>query len=338
MNALDRFLLLTVQEAVKQGAYIQAAGMLAAAVAVLAAGPVPASVSGDVEHKISVRTAIGKNFGSLASCLEDFSDSHPEVKEVDLEFLVWTDGRFYNVKMMPGDEEAEECIESLLKGISVPFPQNPKDYNFKIDLDAHVRHVHAKGAETRKDGIEETGTKKKKRMRRHNLSLDLLTPIVTSAMSVGTVFVFEYEIAVNRWVALSFTGVAGKVSRDEKITIRGRSYEGTVEGRGGGGGGGVRVFPLGNANRGLLLGTQVRAYVFKLALDDCPPQAEKGQCSGELKNLDLMVEAGWRFVMPFGLSIQLSAEVGAQFGRSLYRFESDPAPWFGGRAAVGWAF
>ena len=54
--------------------------------------------------------------------------------------------------------------------------------------------------------------------------------------------------------------------------------------------------------------------------------------------LDIYAEAGWRFVMPFGLSILIAGEAGAQFGRSLYEFESDPAPWFGGKLAVGWAF
>jgi hypothetical protein len=295
------------------------------------------STSDDMEHKVSVRKAIGKNFDELASCLRDFSDSHPDLKEVSLEFLVWTNGQFYNVNLEPGDPVSEQCVEELLKHVQVPYPEEPQDYSFTIDLDAHVRQAVSLSGEVRKDGPE-PGKKKEERSVHHTLSLDILTPIVTGSMGLGAVFIFEYELAVNRWVALAFTGVAGQISKDEKIKIQGVKHEGKVEGRGGGGGGGIRVYPLGKAPRGLLLGAQVRAYLFNLAFHPCPDGAEEGQCDGELKNLDVLFEAGWRFVLRFGLAIQLSAEVGAQFGRSLYQFDSDPAFYFGGRADVGWVF
>lgn len=295
------------------------------------------TASEDREHKISVRNAIGKNFASLAACLEEFSIDHPDIKEVNLEFVVWTNGRFYNVKIEPKDQASEECIEELLKKVSVPFPEKPKDYSFKIDLDTHVRHLPASNQEIEKDALAKE-KKGKKRTRRHTLSMDLLTPVVTGALGLGVIFLFEYEIAVNRWVAISVTGMAGHVSKDEKLKIQGQKYEGTIKGRGGGGGGGLRVFPLGKAPKGLLLGAQVRAYMFVLEFDECPDNAEEGDCNGELKVLDALFEAGWRFIFPFGLSLQLSAEAGAQFGRSIYKFESDPAVYFGGRAAVGWSF
>jgi hypothetical protein len=295
------------------------------------------SSSEDISHKISVRNAIGKNFKQLAACLQDLSDEHPELKEVALEFVVWTNGKLYNVKLFPGDASSEACIEELLKQVDVPSPENPRDYSFKIDLDTHVRHSTALSTEIKKDTVlpEEKG---KKRVKRHTLSLDLLTPIVTGAMGLGAVFIFEYEIAVHRYVALSFTGMAGRISKDQTIKVQGQTYDGKVEGAGGGGGGGIRVFPLGKAPGGLLFGAQVRAYVFPLEFNPCPTGATKGLCSGELKNMDLLFEAGWRFVTRFGLAVQLSAEVGSQWGRSLYQFDSDPAFYFGGRAAVGWTF
>lgn len=338
-ESMVRFLLLIIQDTMTRR--LPYAGLLLAflmaGLVSPAAGYSTSAPPEDSEHKISVRKAIGKSFDELASCLRDFSETHPELKEVSLEFLVWTNGQFYNVNLEPGDPPSEGCVEELLKKVQVPYPEKPQDYSFTIDLDAHVRQAVSLSGEVRKDG-QGPEKKKKERSVHHTLSLDILTPIVTGSMGLGAVFIFEYELAVNRWVALSFTGVAGQISKEEKIKIQGIKHEGKVEGRGGGGGGGIRVYPLGKAPRGLLLGTQVRAYLFNLAFNPCPEQAEEGQCDGELKNLDLLFEAGWRFVFRFGLAIQLSAEVGAQFGRSLYQFDSDPAFYFGGRAAVGWVF
>jgi hypothetical protein len=259
------------------------------------------------------------------------------VKEVDLQFMVWTNGQFYNIKLDPRDKSSEECINKLLKKLDVPLPDKPKDYNFKIDLDKYVRPGIEKNSSSQKDTLYQ-GKKEQKRFRRNNLSMDLLTPVVTGAMGLGAVFVFEYEIAINRWVSLSFQGMGGYISKDEKLKIQGTSFEGTVKGSGGGGGGGIRIFPLGKAPRGLILGASVRAYMFKLHFEECPPQATEGQCEGELKNLDLLAEAGWRFILPFGFSILLTGEAGAQFGRSLYQFDSDPAAYFGGKVAVGYSF
>lgn len=310
---------------------------LAAAAAAPAASAAPAPGTDDLNHKKEVRNAIGKNFQGLAECLGDFAATNPHLKEVDLQFVVWTNGQFYNVKLDPGDQPSEDCINKLLKQVAVPFPDKPKDYDFRIDLDKYVRPGLEKNSSAQKDTLPKD-EKEHKRFRHNNLSMDLLTPVVTGAMGLGAVFVFEYEIAINRWVALSFQGMGGTIAKDEKIKIQGVSVEGTVKGSGGGGGGGVRIFPLGKAPKGLILGVMARAYMFELNFEQCPPQATEGQCEGELKNLDLLAEVGWRFILPLGFSILLMGEAGAQFGRSLYEFKSDPAAYFGGKVAVGYSF
>ncbi|MFH1438914.1 MAG: hypothetical protein ABIJ56_24625 [Pseudomonadota bacterium] len=290
-----------------------------------------------VQHKKAVRAAIGKNFTSLADCLEQFATTYPEVEEVSLEFLVWTNGQLYNVKISPGDGQSEQCIENVLKQISMPLPDEPSDYNFKINLDSHVRKTTEKSIEARKDVSENKLEKDKKRVRRHSLAMDLLHPVVTAAMGIGYIFLFEYEIAINRWVALTVVGLGGKIKMEHSATIHGQEIEGTIEGSGGGGGGGIRVFPLGKAPSGLILGVRVQSYLFKAKLDECP-EGEEEKCSGEIKNLDLMAEVGWRFVMRYGFAVLLTADVGAQWGRSLLQFDSDPAFFAAGKVAVGWSF
>ena len=293
--------------------------------------------SSGVQHKKAVRTAIGKNFTSLADCLEKFAVSNPEVEEVSLEFLVWTNGRLYNVKISPGDGKSEQCIEKVLKQISMPLPEEPSDYNFKINLDSYVRKATEKSLEVRKDVSEDKLEKDKKRFRRNSLAMDLLHPVVTAAMGIGYIFLFEYEIAINRWVALTAVGLGGKIEMEHSATIRGQEIEGTIEGSGGGGGGGIRVFPLGKAPSGLILGVRIQSYLFKVKLNECP-EGEEDQCSGEIKNLDLLAEVGWRFVMRYGFAVLLTGDVGVQWGRSLLQFDSDPAAFFAGKVAVGWSF
>jgi len=314
--------------------------VMAAALLALPGGAGGATAAAaDAPHKAAVKAAIGKRFTLLAGCLGDFAAEHPQVKEVSLKFMVDEKGGAFHVVTVPGDPLSEACIANLLDSISLPPSLPPRVYSFRIDLDAHVRTMPAASSVTMNDAVAMKAHAKAtgKKPRRHTLALDLLMPVLTASIGVGSVFLWEYEAVVSRWAAIELTGITGRVDMKHTEKFDGEKYHGFVTGTGGGGGGGVRIFPLGKAPSGLIVGVRVQAYAFRLHFTGCPAGYEQ-KCRGGLRNLDLLAELGWRFVLPFGLTIHLAAEGGVEWGRSLLGFDSDPAAAVGGKVAVGWAF